>query len=42
MSCLQVSPDAIRAEIEAEAAKQNDYEFVSRICERLRNAFVLR
>lgn len=38
----QVSPDDIRVEIEAEAAKQSEYEYISRICERLRNAFVSR
>ncbi|TYZ61484.1 hypothetical protein PybrP1_008947 [[Pythium] brassicae (nom. inval.)] len=37
-----VSADAIRSEIDAEVAKQSDYEYISRICERLRNAFVLR
>ncbi|KAF1330467.1 hypothetical protein FI667_g5040, partial [Globisporangium splendens] len=37
-----VSPDEIRVEIEKEEATQNEYEYITRVCERLRNTFVTR
>uniref|UniRef100_K3X8C1 Spc7 kinetochore protein domain-containing protein n=1 Tax=Globisporangium ultimum (strain ATCC 200006 / CBS 805.95 / DAOM BR144) TaxID=431595 RepID=K3X8C1_GLOUD len=38
----RVSPDEIRVEIEKEEATQNEYEYITRVCERLRNTFVVR